>query len=395
MINFISNNKILLYKYTGTYYNITALDISNFSEKFLYRTEENIYDYRSDNFWLKNGNLYYYNKPGYNDKDQITLFSFDAFFNAFYPVVTESLSAGVDRKHKLIKLKDKIYLCTNDLYEIEGQTYTKINGKKLLPLLLYFDSYYKIENEKIIYAEENGNNKDIYVVANGIKFKIFTKEKSYSIKEISTFGNYLFIVDWMDALFMVDVTTQSMEVLEDRIDYLPGLKPVFEDGKYLFYLTFQGLHLYNPDTKTKKLLSAQSLYTFYPFMIFNGKTHLIFSDKICVLDDNLNLVVLPSSDDYDVIYQGAIQDDNLFYFIARQNNTYFLFKFDGVSSTKILRELNFIFHLSVRISWSFQFMINLVYSLSRRLMIIISIRYIQLLQKMMFLFNRYSGIKMI
>lgn len=332
---FISNNKVLLYKYTGTNYVFTALDISSFDERILYYTKENIYYFKGDNFWFKNGNRFYYNKAGDADDDQITLFSFDEHFNGFTPVDTEFLSSGIESGHKLVKIKDKIYLCTSDLYEIENFSYRKINEKNLLPLILYTDSRYDIENERIIFAEDSGDKKELFVLDSDGLRKILSVDKSFSIKEITTFGNHIFIIDWMNDLFIVDIQHQTMEMLEERIDFVPGLRPMFDNGKFLFYFGREGLTVYDPVNNVKNVLSSDRLFNLYPYFVLNGKTHLVFDDGMYTLDESQNMRLLPASDSYDAFHQGALLQNGLFYYMARYNGRYILYSFDGITSTKI------------------------------------------------------------
>ena len=339
----IINNKILLYIYTGADFIFSIVDLNTFNSQTLYHTSKNVFDLRSQNYWLMNSQRYYYNKTGYHDKNEVTLFSFDENFDDFSALELGSFGAGVDLKHKLIKSDERIYLCTNDLYEISRTSYQKINNNKLIPILYYSSSLYKIFEDKVLYAEENGNYKDIFILKNGIGTKIFTTEKNNSIKEICTFGNYVFFVAGLNKLYRVDISSQVVEIINDRIDFNPGFRPVFEDGQYLFYFGLDGLNLYEPVQKFNKLLSTDELDHFIPTIRLHGRNYFIFEDKICKLNNNIDLEAMPASEEYNHVLHGLLVSDSLFFFISYNANNYRLYKFDGNISIKIYEGPNLSF----------------------------------------------------
>lgn len=338
---FITDNKMILYGYQPQHdaYILSLLDLETFTMRPLYNTEKTkISDHFSGTQWFKSGDYYIYNKSHLKDISFLITFSVPDFEVLRHDI--DTLYQGIAKNHPLVTIKDKVFLCTDDLYEITESGYHKINNNPLTFTDYILRQSYIIQEDYIFYVEALENTKVIFIIDEKGKTRIHEFSQVTGFRDIKRIGDYVFYLDAYSTLFMINPKTGAIQEIDSGVsENVFGSNQIFTDGKYLFYQKNQNIYLYDPETEQKKHLIQSPILTINPLVVVNGVTTFIFHDKICILDDQknlqtvLNTTIVGTSDAY-------IVDKKLLYFTGRIDAGWSLFKFDGENISQFFDEQN-------------------------------------------------------
>ncbi len=338
---FITENQMILYGYQPQHdaYILSLLDLETFTMRQLYNTEKTkISDHFSGTQWFKSGDYYIYNKSHLKDISFLITFRVPDFEVVRHDI--DTLYQGVAKNHPLVTIKDKVFLCTDDLYEITESGYHKINNNPLTFTDFILRQSYIIQEDYIVYVEALENSKVIFIIDEKGKTRIHEFSQVVGFRDIKRIGDYVFYIDAHMTLFMVNPKTGTIQEIDSSVyENVFGANQIFADGKYLFYQKNQNIYLYDPQTGQKKHLIQSPILIQNPLVVVNGVTTFIFHDKICILDDQqnlktvLNTTIVGTPDAY-------IVDKKLLYFTGRIDAGWSLFKFDGKNISQFFDEQN-------------------------------------------------------
>jgi len=335
---FISNGNLLFFTVDLGQNQFRTLDLNTLQVKSIFNVSSNVFSGANSNQWIYSGDRIYYNKPGSLNYNGITLYTFNEDFSDFKAFQPEVFYGGVDLRHPLVKVQERTFLCTDDLYEIFAQRYQKINEKPLAPLILNSIKYISNKNA-VIYAEENGANKDLYCINGKEKFHITKLESGFNLKDIIALEDYVLFIGSFTGLtdfrvnhfYLYNLSTATLNKIYESENVLFHPNFFKQSDSYFFFVENRQLKLIEPNTGLIRTLSIDDVF-YYDYEIVNLKgVNIIFGgDAIYTLNSDFTVNKIPNSDgvSFDK-YNLHVQDDYIYFGWRDFNNSYVLSRFDG------------------------------------------------------------------
>lgn len=339
---FTVDNKLFVFLYELNVLKARLIDVSSFQSLDLQLPSTLKLSYTSVNQWFNHGGKYYYNLVADSDAKQSMLFTIDEGTYDFAEILPEDYYVGIDKSHPLKKYGSLTFLLTNDLYKIFETRYEKVNTQPLETLLYFAKEKYRTQDEGFVYVQKSGKTMEFYFQSSELNRKIFSIDSTLYLQDIVVGTNFAAFVDINRKLYLIDIKSQSIELIDRDLDMIAQVTYLLHDGKNFYYRRFENLMLLEPTSKMKKKIASGRLADKNPMTVMHGKPTFIFEDGISQLNDDQSLVKFKMPLEY--IYTPDFRkiNEDLFYFIFRSESGYHLYKYEGQDFTKIYGVAGFI-----------------------------------------------------
>lgn len=302
---------------------------NTYSFPFVYRTEE-----------VKVGDHTYFNwvsKTGFK-----SIFVYDKTLKQIKPIEIGNFNQGVSRKSPLVKIGNRQYLLNEKCLEIFEDKYKIINDKPLTSLIYTSDDKYRFSPSGIIFAENNGSFKSIFLLQNGNKKIIQQLQSDTKVYDVNAAGDYVIWVDVNRIAILINTKTNARKNLTNGLWPFKNARYILTDGKFFYLRKLDATYIYDPVTDVLKSLEVKENLNHAFVTRINDAGIIIIDNKLCKINNNYERDIinigLPNYTNSNYV---EIKNNEL-YSLAQSNNLQYLYKYDG-SQVKIITSAPYIF----------------------------------------------------
>jgi hypothetical protein len=368
IMNPIAQNTNIL-KYAQFTYNDTIPTLDNFVfYKNNYANDDNYYyynvvtgesvlilrtkgiksSYSYGNGLIKNFDKYYYNINASTVDNNKNLIKFDLKENSGEFISSQPSFEGLSRNAQLLESEESIFLLCDDIYKISETGYQKINKSPLITPLRFSQTNWIIDDGKVVYIIDSIGHRIVYYDNGNKHFNLQKYVGSLIVEKLFISDHYCILVtdnqSFRNDLLVIDLQTHEIFTIEQNFIYYHGLKEFFVFNRYLYFSinnNFYSLHL---DSKTKELLLSTTLSRIIEFGQTKTNKLINTNGGIYSIDLTNKIVKLNQSFEIGYTYSSFTDNDGNVYSSSRDQNNYFIVKYDGNSIRKIYNAYSISFY---------------------------------------------------